>query len=308
MLTRRAFVSSGIGAGIALSLEPKQVLAQTASKRVIVDAQVHMWKANTPDRPWAPKTRPQIPEPMTIERILPMMNEAGVDRVVIVPPSLEGDRVDYGAEAAKRYPGRFATMGRMSIDNPKEAVRLAKWRDQPAVLGVRLNVSPDHAKILTDGSADWFWPAAEKAGIPIMFLASGSMPAFAKVAEKHPKLALIIDHMGVSSQTMRDGKTDEAVAETAKLARFPNVSVKVSSIPLFSKQDYPWRDVEPHIKRLYDAYGPQRCHWGTDLTNSFVKATYKQRVTQFTEELKFLSEDDKDWIMGKSLLAKLRWS
>lgn len=308
MLSRRAFVGGGLGAGVALSLDSNLAVAQAPAKRLIVDAQVHMWKANTPDRPWEPNTRPQIPEPMTIERILPMMNEAGVDRVVIVPPSLEGDRVDYGQEAAKRYPGRFATMGRIAFDNPKEAGRLARFRDQPAVLGVRLNVSPENAKHLTDGSADWFWPLAEKSNIPVMFLASGAMPAFSMVAEKYAKLALIIDHMGVSSQTMRDGKTAEAVAEAAKFAKYPNVSVKLSSIPLFSKQDYPWRDVEPHIKRLYDAFGPERCHWGTDLTNSFVKATYKQRVTQFTEELKFLSEADKDWIMGKSLLQKLRWA
>jgi hypothetical protein len=59
---------------------------------------------------------------------------------------------------------------------------------------------------------------------------------------------------------------------------------------------------------VVDAYGPQRCHWGTDVTNSLARATYRQRVTQFTEELTFLSEDDKDWIMGRSIVARLRWS
>jgi hypothetical protein len=64
----------------------------------------------------------------------------------------------------------------------------------------------------------------------------------------------------------------------------------------------------PHIHRLFDAYGPQRCYWGTDLTNSFARATYRQRVTHFTEELSFLSESDKDWIMGRAILARLRWT
>ena len=68
------------------------------------------------------------------------------------------------------------------------------------------------------------------------------------------------------------------------------------------------RDVTPHLKRLYDAFGPRRCHWGTDVTNSYAKATYRQRVTHFTEELAFLSEDDKDWIMGKSIVERLRWT
>ena len=90
-----------------------------------------------------------------------------------------------------------------------------------------------------------------------------------------------------------------AIDQSAALAKYPNVSVKLSSAPLFSSEPYPFRDVTPHIRRLFDAYGPRRCYWGTDMTNSFAKATYRQRITHFTEELDFLSEDDKDWMMGR---------
>ena len=100
----------------------------------------------------------------------------------------------------------------------------------------------------------------------------------------------------------------DAIAACAALAKYPNVSVKLSSVPLISREDYPFRDTIPHIRRLFDAYGPQRCHWGTDVTNSLARATYPQRVTQFTEELAFLSEEDKDWIMGRSILARLKWA
>lgn len=99
-----------------------------------------------------------------------------------------------------------------------------------------------------------------------------------------------------------------AIAESAALAKYPNVSVKLSAAPLFLSEPYPFRDVTPHIHRLFDAYGPRRCYWGTDVTNSFVKATYRQRVTHFTEELNFLSEEDKDWIMGSAILARLAWA
>jgi L-fuconolactonase len=71
---------------------------------------------------------------------------------------------------------------------------------------------------------------------------------------------------------------------------------------------YPFRDVIPHIQRLSDVFGPERCYWGTDVTNSFDLATYRQRVTQFTEELPFLTENDKDWITGRAILARLRWT
>src|SRR5262249_22247124 len=98
---------------------------------MIVDAQVHLWKAESPDWPWVPGRKPQLPEPFTIERLLPMMDEAGVDRVVIVPPSWPGDRNDYAIEAAKRYPPRFGIMGRIAVEKPQSAALLSKWREQP---------------------------------------------------------------------------------------------------------------------------------------------------------------------------------
>ena len=255
-----------------------------------------------------PGAKPQLPEPFTIERVVPLMDEAGVERVVIVPPTLEGERLDYAQEAVKRHPGRFAIMARIAIDKPDRAARLPTWREQPGVLGVRVNFAVGEAHWLTDGTADWFWPAAEKANLPVMFLTTGQAPLFAKIAERHPQLQLIIDHMGVSTATVRAGKTAEAIAQAAALGNYPNVSVKLSSAPLMSTEPYPFRDMTPHIRRLYDAFGPQRCYWGTDVTNSYAKATYRQRVTHFTEELAFLSEADKDLIMGRALIARLRWT
>jgi len=307
MLTRRRFLIGTAGTGLALATQRFQP-AGGQPRRLIVDSQIHMWPANRPDRPWVPGAQPQLPEPFTIERVVPMLDEAGVDRVVIVPPTLEGERIDYAQEAVKRYPGRFAIMARIALDKPDRAARLATWRDQPGVLGVRLNFSPEQAAWLTDGTADWFWPAAEKAGLPVMFLTTGQTHHFARIAERHPQLSLIIDHMGVSTAIVRSGKMQEAIDASVALAKFPNVSVKLSSAPLFSSESYPFRDVTSHIRRLFDAYGPRRCHWGTDVTNSYAKASYRQRVTHFTEELSFLSEDDKDWIMGKAIIERLRWS
>jgi predicted TIM-barrel fold metal-dependent hydrolase len=277
-------------------------------RRLIVDAHVHMWKASTPERPWVPGAKPQLPEPFTSERLVPMMNEAGVERVVIVPPSLEGDRLDYAQEAVKRFPGRFAIMGCIALNDPATARRFPAWKEQLGVLGIRSNITVAQAAWLSDGTADWFWPAVEKAGIPVMFLTTGQTHRFARIAERHPGLVLIIDHMGVSSQTVRNNAVTAAIDQSVALAKYPNVSVKLSAAPLFSSEPYPFRDVTPHIRRLFDAYGPRRCYWGTDMTNSFARATYRQRITHFTEELDFLSEDDKDWIMGRALIARLGWA
>ena len=284
---------------------------QSASKRTIVDAQVHLWKANSPDWPWKPGARPQLPEPFTIERALLMMDEAGVDRAVIVPPSLN-DRNDYALEAAKRYPDRFGVMGRVALQDPKSAALLPTWKQQPGMLGVRLTFnSPATLAWLSDGTADWFWPAAEKAGLPVMFLAVGAVARFARIAERHPQLTLIIDHMGLNSSSRGNRVTESpaaAVDQAVALAKYPNVSVKFSGAVGNSLEPYPFRDMTEYLKRLFDAYGPERSYWGTDITNSLAVASYRQRVTHITEELSFLSESDKGWVMGRALLARLKWA
>ena len=120
MFTRRKFLGTTLGAG---ALAAAGCATQPAGKREIVDAQVHLWKANEPDYPWNPGAKPQLPEPMTYERVLPLMDEAGVNRVVIVPPGLN-DVNTYALEAARRYPNRFAVMGRIPLADPKSAALL----------------------------------------------------------------------------------------------------------------------------------------------------------------------------------------
>ena len=277
---------------------------------MIVDAQVHLWKANSPDWPWEPGAKPQLPEPFTIERLLSMMDEAGVDRAVIVPPSLN-DRNDYALEAARRYPNRFGVMGRIPLQDPKSAALLLTWKQNPGMLGVRVTFNnPATLAWLSDGTADWFWPEAEKVGLPVMFLAVGAVARFASIAERHPQLTLIIDHMGLNSSSRGNRVTESpaaAVDQALALAKYPNVSVKFSGAVGNSLEPYPFRDMTVHLQRLFDAYGPERCHWGTDITNSLAKASYRQRVTHITEELSFLSERDKDWVMGRAILARLKW-
>ena len=280
-----------------------------ADRRLIVDAQVHLWKAESQDWQWAPGLKPQLPEPFTIERLVPMMDEAGVDRAVIVPPSWPGDRNDYALEAVKRYPTRFRIMGKLPLQDPKGAALLPKWKEQPGMVGLRVIFNtPQTAAWLTDGTVDWFWAAAEKAELPVMCFAPASTALFGRVAERYPGLQLILDHMGVSAAMLKDNKVADGISATVALAKYPNVSAKVSASPGLSREPYPFRDVAVHVKRVFDAYGPQRSYWGTDITNSYAKASYRQRISQFTEELSFLSETDKDWVMGRAIVQRLKWT
>jgi predicted TIM-barrel fold metal-dependent hydrolase len=307
MFTRRKFLGTTLGAGVALATGGCAVTGHYSGKRTIVDAQVHLWKANGPDYPWNPGAKPQLPEPMTFERALALMDEAGVDRVVIVPPGLN-DVNTYALEAANRYPDRFAVMGRIPLQDPKSAALLPGWSKQPGMLGVRVTFLGKDAAWLDDGTANWFWPAAEKAGLPVMFLAWGMVNKFEPIAQRHPGLPLIIDHMCVNADIHKEGKMAEKIGDAVALAKYPNVSIKMSNLANSSLQPWPFRDMNDYLRRVFDAYGPQRCYWGSDVTQSFARATYRQRVTHFTEELTFLSETDKNWVMGRSILQRLKWN
>lgn len=276
----------------------------------IIDAQVHVWQPETPDRPWPAGggARVQLPYAFTYDKLLAMMGQAGVDRAILVPPSWEGDRNDHALAGVAAHPDRFAAMGRIGIDRPENAKLLPQWKQQRGMLGIRLTfVLEREREWLRNRSTDWFWAAAEAAGVPVSLHATGLLDHIKSVAERHPKLKIIIDHFGLSSAMAKAGRSRECIDATISLAGLPNVYVKASAAPVYSQEAYPFRDLDRHIQRVVESFGPNRCFWGTDLSHALEKATYRQCVTHFTEELKFLSDEDKEWIMGRSLAECLGW-
>lgn len=277
---------------------------------VIVDAQVHIWAADRPDRPWVPgqAARAHRKEPLSHEGLLAEMDEAGVDRAILVPPSYEGDRNDLVLAAARAHPHRFAAMGRLPIEDTASRRHLDGWRKQPGMLGVRLTFHlPAQRKWLTDGTADWFWPAAERQRIPVMILPTGSLPAMGDIAARHPGLRMIIDHFSLHKTKDEPPGVDEAeIDRLIVLARYPNIAVKASALPLFSREPYPFRDLHGVIRRVYDAFGPRRTFWGSDMTR--LPCTYRQALTMFTQELPWLSKADQEWVLGRGLCEWLEWN
>jgi hypothetical protein len=85
--------------------------------------------------------------------------------------------------------------------------------------------------------------------------------------------------------------------------------VKLTSVPPNSSEDYPYRNIHGALKQLIETFGPRRCFWGTDLSSMMRKSscTYRQAVTMFTEEMKFLSSEDLEWVMGRGLAECLPW-
>jgi predicted TIM-barrel fold metal-dependent hydrolase len=136
-----------------------------------------------------------------------------------------------------------------------------------------------------------------------MISASDVLPGIAGIAERHPGLRIVIDHLAIKT-TARDAEAFAALDRLYPLAKYPNVAAKASALPSFSTEPYPYPAMHPHIRRVVDTFGPARVFWGTDLTR--LQCSYRQAVTLFTEELG-LSESDKELIMGKGICDWLGW-
>lgn len=273
---------------------------------IVVDAQIHLWAADTPARPWpGGRSQPHRPGSFLKDDALKEMDAAGVARAVIVPPSWEGDRNDLALEAASLHPDRFAIMGRFAIERSEHRAVLDGWKRQPGMLGLRFTFgSASQRPWLTDGTADWFWPVAERLALPLMLSVPGQLPQLDRIAERHPGLRVIVDHMGLLQAT-KGPVAFAHLPELLAMAKRPNVAVKASALPCYSTKSYPYRDVHPHIRQVFDAFGPRRMFWGTDLTR--LPCSYRQAVTLFTEELPWLAASDQDLVMGRGLCEWLGW-
>ena len=171
-------------------------------------------------------------------------------------------------------------MGRIALEKPESAALMPKWLEQPGMKGIRLTFQREQAAMLEH--ADWIFPAAEKAEHPDHVLRARQHAALCRDCRASSRAdADHRPHESHPGDRARRARIAPAIDEVGQLAKYPNVSVKVSSAPNFSKEAYPLRDMTEHLKRCFDAFGPRRCYWGTDLTNSLAKATYRQRIDAF---------------------------
>jgi len=271
---------------------------------LIVDSQLHLWKDTKMGLPHR-----QIPN-FLVSDALAEMGSAGVDCAVIHPPgTLGGPTNALAVEAACAYPDKFCILGNFDPKSPDRENIVARWRDRPGMLGFRFTLSQGEQKSWwTDGTLDWFWPACEKAGLVVGLLAAGSnIGVVGKIAERHPGLKLHIDHMGCGGGAGA-GKDDAAFAnvrDMVAVAKCPNVGVKLSGAPSLSSDPYPYRNIHGYIRQIFEAFGPDRCFWGTDLTR--MPCSYRQCVTLFTEEMSWLKGRDLERVMGGAIVDWLGW-
>jgi predicted TIM-barrel fold metal-dependent hydrolase len=269
----------------------------------IVDAQIHTWGSGLPSN----QSHIQVTH-FTPEEAIALMDEGGVDAAVIHPPGWDPGADAMAFKAVRDYPGRFAILGSLPLEDPSSRAKIATWRQQPGMLGLRYTFLHEPArKWLADGTIDWLWAEAEKANVPVAMLATDSLTDIAGIAARHPGLRLTIDHLGGRGglTTLKDDAAMVHMPQLLALAKFPNVAVKATGAPGYSAEAYPFPKMIGYVKQIFDAFGPERTFWGTDITK--MPCSWKQCVSMFTEAMPFLSENDKRLVMGDALCAWWGW-
>lgn len=276
---------------------------------MITDAQVHLWPANGPQYPWPEGTAPDVPEALTAERFLPMMDAMGVARAVIAPPAVSGFDPSYALDCAARYPERFAVTSRWNFADATAMARLPTWLDKPGMIGIRVALLPSALEGLrSSGALGEFFRTAAQYSIPLMCFAPGTLGAIKAAAKAHPNLKMIVDHANLVGST--PDTLGAKIEELAALAHYDNVGVKLGALPQRSAHRYPYEDLHPHLNTLFQAFGPQRLMWASDLSTSLKTgaANYYQNFDMIMRSFPFASEDDMDWVLGRTVSTWFEWS
>lgn len=294
-------------------------------RTLICDAQVHLWHSSkiqkwTADGPEAMSDVHQRSllidhkggslTSFSADDCLAEMDKAGVDKAIIVPPSWTGYDNNVAISAARNHQSRFAVMGRVNLNDVSNTQRkLTDWRSTTGMLGVRLALHRQPYVSFLESNSDWFWQAAEINDIPVyvFVVEEGHLKILGKVAKQHPNLRLVIDHLAIDNWRIRScTELERSLQSLLQLAIYPNIAVKATALPCAISQEYPFPGLQHAIHSIVKTFGAQRVFWGTDLTR--LPCTYSDAVNHFRVHLPFLSNKEKELVMGKALLKWLGWN
>lgn len=274
----------------------------------IIDSQVHAYEANTPKRPWA--TVPNWPPHVTGDEMVAAMDKVGVDGAIFIS-SFSMYRYDgsYAEEVARAHPGRMAIVKPVDPDDKAVAEVIAKWKKTQGAVGIRIFLREEEKRAADDPGFDRICKAAVQYDLPLNFLFWGRVDEGIQVIDRHPNVRFIVDHLGLLQPRVPPAPAEPwaDLPKIVDLARRPNVVIKVSGACTLSKKPYPFPDIWDPLQRIFDAWGFERCLWGTDWTRAFAVVNYEQAVKPFLET-KRLSDSERAMLMGGACAKAYGWS
>jgi predicted TIM-barrel fold metal-dependent hydrolase len=274
----------------------------------IIDSQVHAYAANTPDRPW--HTVPNWPDHVTGDEMVAAMDAVGVDGAILVSAfTMYHYDASYAVEVRNAHPGRFGLVKPLDPADPAVAETVADWKQTAGTVGIRirLNYGPDRAA--DDPGLDRILRAALQHDFPVNLACAGKLDVGTALVDRHPDNRFVIDHLALQQPRTPPAPPD-AWADLPKvldLASRPNAVIKVSGACTLSHEPFPFPDIWDPLARVFDAWGIDRCLWGTDWTRAFAVVNYEHAVEPFrlTDRL---SDRERATLMGGACARVYDWA
>ena len=274
----------------------------------IIDAQVHAYERNHPGRPWVGFLHG--PPEVTGDQMVAAMQAVGVDGAILVSPfAMYGYDASYALEVYARHPGRFGLVKPVDPGDPAVAETIADWAATAGTVAIRLMMRDNVSSDPDDPGIGRVLSAAGRHALPVNVLCWGRLDQVGQLAARHPNTRLVIDHLGLQ-QPFEPPAPAAPWADLPKLlalAPHANIAVKISGACTLSHQRFPSDDIWEPLGRIFDAFGFERCLWGTDWTRATALLTYAQGVEPFriTDRL---SDSERAALMGGSLSRVYDWA
>jgi L-fuconolactonase len=273
-----------------------------------IDAQVHAYERNHPGRPWAAVLHG--PPEVTGDQMVAAMDAVGVDGAVLVSAfTMYRYDASYAISVRKAHPGRFAMVKPVDPTDPGVAETIADWAGTDCAVGIRIMMRGDVSTDAADPGLNRVLAAAGRHALPVNLLAYGRLQQVSLLAARNPDTKLVIDHLGLPQpfQPPAPAQPFADLPALLGLAAHDNVVVKITGACTLSHQPFPYRDIWDPLSRIFDAFGFDRCLWGTDWTRAVGVLTYKQGVEAFRITNR-LSDSDRATLMGGTLARVYGWS
>jgi L-fuconolactonase len=274
----------------------------------IFDAQVHAYERNHPGRPWVGTLHG--PAEVTGGQMVAAMDEVGVDGAVLVSPfSMYRYDASYAVEVFAKHPTRFRLVKPVDPTHPAVVDTIADWASAKGTVGIRIFLRDAVSTDPADPAINRVLATAAQHSLPVNVACTGRLDQARQLAARNPNTRMVIDHLGLP-QPHEPPPPAEPFADLPKLlamAAHYNVAVKISGACTLSHEPFPYKDIWDPLGRIFDAFGFDRCMWGTDWTRAVGVLTYKQGVDAFRVTDR-LSASDRATLMGDTLARVYNWS
>src|SRR5258708_37588709 len=186
-------------------------------------------------------------------------------------------------EVHGKHPARFRMSKAVDTTDPGIGDTIAGWAATPGAVGVRIMLRDEVSSDPADPGINRALAAAARHNLPVNLMSWGRLGQVAQLAARNPNTQLVIDHVGLP-QPFEPPPPAQPFADLPNLlalAPHNNIAVKISGACTLSHEPFPYKDLWDPLGHTFDAFGFERCLWGTDWTRAVGLLTYKEGVEAF---------------------------